>query len=279
MTGKAYNQDLILTNKFEGILLYLQRVLRPIWDLRLTRLPQTGIYTNQLSNVPLMMTARKKLENLRNFLELRQASLLAITPSAREALMRLRHEAKHSMHSFSETVEMPGATALEAMDPYISENMAAAIKKKWEACLIFVQRCLDVINFLRVTNFDQEGDRQAIENFSHMVTMIVKDRRDGANFLKELARTAFSDLVKDGASQEGLVDLEELQRVEKLAKQIERVEAGSAKNQFLRKMYQYYTRASLDIDARNIRQKDARLYRNAEREHKRLKQNAERLQE
>lgn len=73
--------------------------------------------------------------------------------------------------------------------------------------------------------------------------------------------------------------MEDLQRVEKLAKQIEHVESGSAKNRFLRKMYQYHTRASLDIDARNIRQKDARLYRNAEREHKRLKHNAERLQE
>ena len=44
-------------------------------------------------------------------------------------------------------------------------------------------------------------------------------------------------------------------------------------------MYQYYTRATLDIDARNIRRKDARLVQNAEREHKRVKHNAERLQD
>lgn len=195
MTGKANEQVTILTNKFDGILLYLQRILRPIWDLRLTRMPQSGIYTNQLSNAPLMMTVRRKLENLRAFLEIRQDSLLACAISSKEALLSLKREAQHSMRSGNEMVEMPGATALEELDPYIGENMGAVIKKQWEACLIFVQRCLDVINFLRVTHFDAEGDRQAIENFSHMITMIVKDRRDGANFLKELTRTAFRDLV------------------------------------------------------------------------------------
>jgi hypothetical protein len=139
------------------------------------------------------------------------------------------------------------------MDNYIGESMQGVLKARWEACLIFVQRCLDVLNFLRVTSFEAEGGRQAAENFARMISHIAKDRRDGSKFLKELTRTTFCDLVLQGASQEGLVDLEELQRVGKLAKQIIDNDSTSSKNLFLRKLYQYYTRASMEIDARNLR--------------------------
>ena len=90
----------ILTNKFEGILLYMQRILRPIWDLRLTRLPQYGILTGQLSNVAVMLTAKRKLENLRAFLETRQESLLAV--ARKDWLLNLRQEARYGARSRSE---------------------------------------------------------------------------------------------------------------------------------------------------------------------------------
>ena len=51
----------VLSLKFRAINLYMQRILRPIWDLNLTNMPRIGEMTYQSSNVMMMEGALKKL--------------------------------------------------------------------------------------------------------------------------------------------------------------------------------------------------------------------------
>mgnify|MGYP006098601675 CR=1 FL=1 len=66
---------------------------------------------------------------------------------------------------------------------------------------VFVQRCIDVIQFLKYVSF--EGDSEKFENMlmfifkSSLGKSKDKHKRD-TDFLKELAGTKFKDLVQEG---------------------------------------------------------------------------------
>lgn len=68
----------VLSLKFRAINLYMQRILRPIWDLNLTNMPRIGEMTYQSSNVMMMEGALKKLQNLQLFLEAEKSNLADI---------------------------------------------------------------------------------------------------------------------------------------------------------------------------------------------------------
>lgn len=87
------------------------------------------------------------------------------------------------------------------LEPTLNDQIEVEEMQSLKNIQVFVQRCIDVIQFLKYVSF--EGDSEKFEN---MLMFIFKSsqgknkekhKRD-IDFLKELADTKFKDLVQEG---------------------------------------------------------------------------------
>ena len=109
-----------------------------------------------------------------------------------------------------------------------------------------------------------------------MLHMISKDKRDGKKFLTELSSTKYFELVLKGGSQQGLCDIEDLKRLEKLQiKDLTSIGQGSEKNPFLRKLYHYYAKAHNDIEQQKLQKSNNLRFQGQQKEHNKLISSAE----
>lgn len=149
------NNPDMLSVRCRAIYTYLQRVLRPVWDMNLTYRKKYEDYVKQISNLDMFYPCLTKLKMVRTMLDHYVSDFYRQTTEHDQAnLMKNQYMSskgitnKHILREvhFSMTLNAQDRDTMERLEIHCLQNM-----------ILMTQRCIDVIEFFRIISFDQGG--------------------------------------------------------------------------------------------------------------------------
>lgn len=233
----------LLTLRYRALFTYAQRILRPIWDMNITqRQCRAHPLDKQRMSVEVFEPALHKLTNLLNTLESCQKDLTLQT-SAEDQSKLLRHDLAQ-MRSADElgiqsTEILDQVYFTYAMDNQIKEKIEQSQKKVLKSLMVFVRRCIDAIQFLKIISFREASDAKIRRELFQAMMNQIQNSKDGKAFLRELADTKYKDLVLQGGSQETLFECQQDESIGQIILDaLGSSEArGTGKSRLIRKLY------------------------------------------
>ena len=123
------------SNKHKAIYMYLYRILRPIWCMKITTYADLNQLQLQRLQLDLMMPVRDKLINLSKFIADNGDKIAGLTCNSKNLFSYKR--------VFGEEFE-----TLASLNQIVYEYIQVAERRSLSELKAFIRRCLDVIEFL-----------------------------------------------------------------------------------------------------------------------------------
>ena len=89
----------------------------------------------------------------------------------------------------------------------VQEKINSGQKKVLKDIMVFVRRCIDSIQFLKIISFQQQSDPKIRKSLFEKFMKSISTSKDGKAVLKELSYTQYKDLVLQGGSHDNLFEV------------------------------------------------------------------------
>lgn len=146
--------------RFKALFTYAQRLLRPIWDMKLTSGRERAATLGSrvvYSNVAVLEPALAKLVNLLAMIESFQAMFTRQTTALDQSKL-LGHDI-HTLRPEQQGIQNAEirrrVVFTEQLGSHFREKMEVSQKKVLKNVMVFIRRCIDVIEFLKFVSFDK----------------------------------------------------------------------------------------------------------------------------
>lgn len=185
--------------RIRAIYTHLQRILRPIWDMNLTFRTSHSNFKKQFSNYDSFKPALGKLRGLLRVLDAHSNDLTRLTSIADQTQLLRKERHLGGITNPGIVGQVDFCTQL---DGATQDKLELVQRNSVKNLMFFVRRCIDVIEFMRITSFEAN---QSL--FQKMLQSLSKEDPAGSSLLKEVAETTFKDLVVQGEAQDNTLDL------------------------------------------------------------------------
>lgn len=153
------------TLRMNAIYTYLQRVLRPIWDMNITYRHNLNRLEKQLSNMHMFLPALRKLQHLKSMLDKHLVDLCRQTTIEDQVHLLRQDTMLNTRRGISSSLIHDQVDFCHSFDIRTKDKVEVAERKALKSMQFFIRRCIDVIEFIKAVSFDGNDEKKQKELF------------------------------------------------------------------------------------------------------------------